>query len=158
MNATATSAERVLIPEGAIGSLFRAVVNNDQVHELHRELMHWALCSLYALPCVVAGLLHTILVCSFKRCLGSLWRRPWRISQVLCSVCCTPKCGQLPRIWLNYSNSLYFFSLGRNLMGAALQQSQDWFSCAISPLPVLTWSGKHVGAWKFEDAFQTISY
>lgn len=40
MNATATSAERVLIPEGAIGSLFRAVVNNDQVHELHRELMH----------------------------------------------------------------------------------------------------------------------
>lgn len=120
--------------------------------------MHWALCSLYALSCIVPSLLHTILVCTFKWCLGGLWRRPWRISQMLCSVCCTPKCGQLPRIWLNYSNNVYFFSLGRNLTAAALQQSQGWLSCAISPLPVLTWSRKHVGAWKFEDAFQTLSH
>lgn len=94
----------------------------------------------------------------FQTYICSLWRRPWRISQVFCSVCCVPKCRQLPRIWLKYFNILYFFSLERNLMGAALQQNQGWFSCAISPLPILIWSRKHVGAWKCEDAFQILSH
>lgn len=123
VNATATSTKWLVIPEGAIGSLFIAVVNNDYVHELHRQLMHCALCSLCALSGIPVGLLYIIVACSFKWCSGSLWSRPWRISQLHHSACCISKWGQLLRALLNHSIILNFFILGRNLVGTTLQQS-----------------------------------